>query len=149
MALDPTNETTQPAGKAVRHILGKIFLEDWLTKLVALAITIALWVGVTGLSTPTTRRIADIPLTLSYPNNTEITNSPVQSISIVVSGDKRRVNQLTESNLVVSLDLSDVPPGDRVIELTPDSVSIELPLGVKLQEINPNRIAVRIEAVEE
>ena len=58
----------------VRHILSKIFLEDWLTKLVALAITLALWVSVTGLSTPTTRRIADIPLTLSYSIQTEITN---------------------------------------------------------------------------
>lgn len=131
------------------QILRKIFLEDWLTKLVALAITVALWIGVTGLSTPTTRRMAEIPLTLSYSNKAEITNSPIQTVSIVISGDKRRVNQITESGLVVSLDLSDMPPGDRVIELTPENVSIDLPLGVKLQEIQPNRIAVRLEAVEE
>ncbi|MGD9629555.1 MAG: YbbR-like domain-containing protein [Pyrinomonadaceae bacterium] len=131
------------------QILRKIFLEDWLTKLVALAITVALWIGVTGLSTPTTRRMAEIPLTLSYSNKAEITNSPIQTVTIVISGDKRRVNQITESGLVVSLDLSDMPPGDRVIELSPENVSIDLPLGVKLQEIQPNRIAVRLEAVEE
>lgn len=132
-----------------RHILSKVFLEDWLTKLVALAITLALWIGVTGLSTPTTRRMADIPLTLSYSNKTEITNSPIQAVSIVISGDKRKINQITEAGLVVSLDLSDVQPGDRVIQLSPENVSIDLPLGVRLQEIQPSRIAVRLEAVEE
>lgn len=133
----------------VKHVARKIFLEDWATKLVALAITVALWIGVTGLSTPTTRRIAEVPLTLSYSNKTEITNSPVQAVSIVISGDRRKVNQITENNLVVSVDLSDVPPGDRVVQLGPENVSIDLPLGVKLQEIQPSRIAVRLEAVEE
>ena len=133
----------------LKHLARKIFLEDWTTKVVALAITLALWVGVTGLSTPTTRRIADVPLTLSYSNKTEITNSPVQSVSIVVSGDRRKVNQITENGLVISVDLSDVLPGDRMVDLKPETVSIDLPLGVKLQEIQPSRIAVRLEAVEE
>jgi len=140
----------RPTGlRFVKHIARKIFLEDWTTKVVALAITLALWVGVTGLSTPTTRRIADVPLTLSYSNKTEITNSPVQAVSIVISGDRRRVNQITENGLVISVDLSDVPPGDKVVQLGPENVSIDLPLGVKLQEIQPSRIAVRLEAVEE
>ena len=133
----------------LKHVARKVFLEDWTTKVVALAITLALWVGVTGLSTPTTRRIADVPLTLSYSNKTEITNSPVQAVSIVVSGDRRKVNQITENGLVLSVDLSDVPPGDKVVQLGPENVSIDLPLGVKLQEIQPSRIAVRLEAVEE
>ena len=131
------------------HIARKVFLEDWTTKLVALAITLALWVGVTGLSTPTTRQIAEVPLTLSYSNKTEITSSSVQTVNIVISGDRRKVNQVTENNLVVSVDLSDVLPGERLVALEPDKVSIELPLGVKLQEIRPNRIAVRLESVEE
>jgi len=131
------------------HIARKVFLEDWTTKLVALAITLALWVGVTGLSTPTTRQIAEVPLTLSYSNKTEITNSSVQAVNIVISGDRRKVNQVTENNLVISVDLSDVQPGERIVQLGPENVSIDLPLGVKLQEIRPNRIAVRLEAVEE
>ena len=132
----------------LKHVARKVFLEDWTTKLVALSITLALWIGVTGLSTPTTRRIAEVPLTLSYSNNTEITNSPVQAVSLVISGDRRKVNQITEDNLVVSVDLSDVPPGDRVVQLGPEYV-LNLPLGVKVQEIQPSRIAVRLEAVEE
>ncbi len=145
----PSSEQQKPKRLFIKHIVSKIFLEDWPTKLVALAITFALWLGVTGLSTPTARRMSDIPLTLSYSNNTEITNSPIQNVSIVVSGDRRKINQLSETGLVVSLDLSDVAPGDRVVQLTPENVMIDLPLGVKLQEILPNKIAVRLEAVEE
>jgi len=58
--------------------------------------------------------------------------------------------QVNKNDLVVSLDLSDVQPGDRVLQLTPDSVSpLTLPTGIKLEEIQPSRIAVKIEAVEE
>lgn len=136
-------------GLFLKHIARKIFLEDWVMKLVALAITLGLWFGVTGLSTPTTQRITGIPLTLRYSNNAEVTNSPIQEVDIVVSGDKRRVAQVNKNDLAVSIDISDVQPGDRVLVLTPENVTLSLPAGVKLEEILPNRIAVRIEAVEE
>ena len=48
----------------VKHIARKIFLEDWPMKVVALVITLALWLGVTGLSTPTTQRLTGVPLSL-------------------------------------------------------------------------------------
>lgn len=132
-----------------KNILRKVFLEDWLMKLVALAITFALWVGVTGLSNPTQQRMSGIPLTLRFSNNTEVTNSPLQEVDIVISGDKRKIDQINKNDLLVSLDLTDVQPGDRVIELTPDKVSISLPTGIKLDEIQPRRIAVKLEPVEE
>jgi len=134
----------------LKQIVRKIFLEDWAMKLIALIITLGLWLGVTGLSTPTTTRFSGVPLTLRVSNNTEITNSPLQEVDIVLTGDKRRMAQVNKNDLVVSLDLSDVQPGDRVVQLTPDSVSpLTLPTGIKLEEIQPSRIAVKIEAVEE
>lgn len=118
-------------------------------KLVALAVTFALWLGVTGLSTPTTTRLTGVPLTLRFSSNTEVTNSPIQEVDIVITGDKRRVNQINKNDLIVSVDLTDVGAGDRVIQLTPETVSLALPTGVKLDEIQPNRIAIRLEPVEE
>ena len=132
-----------------KQILRKIFLEDWVMKLVALAITLALWLGVTGLSTPTTQRLTSVPLSLRFSNNIEVTNSPIQEVDIVVTGDKRKLAQINKNDLIVSMDISDVMPGDRVISLTPETVAVSLPTGVKLDEIQPGRIAVRIEAVEE
>jgi YbbR domain-containing protein len=117
-------------------------------KLVALVITLGLWFGVTGLSTPTTKRLT-IPLSPSISNNTQITNSLIPDVDIVISGDKRKIDQINKSELVASLDLTDVAPGDRVVSLTPENVFVSLPQGVKLVEIAPTRIAVNLEAVLE
>ena len=51
--------------------------------------------------------------------------------------------------MVVSLDLTDTQPGDRTVKITPENVSVELPTGVKLEEVQPNKIAVKLEPVEE
>ncbi|MGB7068729.1 MAG: CdaR family protein [Pyrinomonadaceae bacterium] len=150
MAVDSKhNQEKRPPGLFLKHIIRKIFLEDWMMKLVAVIITLALWFGVTGLSTPTTTRMSGIPLTLRFSSSTEITNSPIREVDIVISGDKRRIGQINKNDLGVFLDLTDTPPGDRVVNLNPETVAIELPTGIKLDGIEPNKIAVRLEAVEE
>lgn len=131
----------------VKNILRKVFLEDWLMKLVALVITFALWVGVTGLSKPTVQRMNGIPLMLRFGSNVDAATT-TQEIDIIISGDKRKIDQVNRNELVVSLDLSEIQPGDRVIQLNPDTVSIPLPNGIKLDEIQPRQIAVKLEPVE-
>jgi YbbR domain-containing protein len=132
-----------------RRLFRRVFLEDWLLKLIALAITLALWLGVTGLRAPTSLRLKNVTLNPRVSNNMEITNSPPQEVEIVITGDKRKVDRLNSHDLVVSIDLTDIKPGDRIIQLTPENVNLELPSGVKLDEIQPNKIAVRLEKVEE
>ncbi len=131
-----------------KHITRKLFLEDWALKLIALVITLGLWFGVTGLSTPTTKRFT-IPLNLSISSGAQIVNSPLQEVEIEVSGDKGKVGQINRSDLAATLDLTDVSHGDRVVLLSPETVSVTLPQGVKLVEVAPSRIAVNLEAVEE
>src|SRR5829696_10080665 len=97
----------------IKHILKKIFLEDWVMKVVALAITLALWFGVTGLSTPTTQRLPSVPLSLRFSNNIEVTNTPIQEVTLVVTGDRRRLAQINKNDVIVSMDISDMIPGDR------------------------------------
>jgi len=131
-----------------KHILRKAFLEDWPLKLLALVITLTLWFGVTGLSTPTTKRLT-IPLNLNISSNAQVTNAPQQEVDIEISGDKRKVEQINRADLLASIDLTEVQPGDRIIPLTPETVYVALPQGVKLVEVQPSRIAVKLEAVEE
>jgi YbbR domain-containing protein len=138
----------EPRKLFLKHIVRKIFFEDWALKLLALVITFGLWFGVTGLSTPTTKRFT-VPLVPSISNNAEITNTPIEEVDIVISGDKRKIDQINRSDLVASLDLTDVPPGDRVVSLTPANVFVALPQGIKLDEVQPSRIAIKLEAVEE
>ncbi len=131
----------------LKNILKKVFLEDWPMKLAALVITFALWVGVTGLSQPTIQRMNGIPLTLRFSDDVDAT-STADEIDIVISGDKRKIDQLNRNDLVVSLDLTNVQPGNQVVQLTPGRVSIMLPTGIKLDEIIPRQIPVKIETVE-
>jgi YbbR domain-containing protein len=131
------------------RLFRKIFLEDWLMKLVALIITLALWFGVTGLRAPSTRRLQNIPLNIRVSNNIEVTNSPVTEVDIVVTGDKRKIDALNSRDLVVSLDLTDVQAGDRTVQIMPGNVTVELPSGVKLEEVQPSKIPVKLETVEE
>lgn len=143
-----TPNRQEPKRLSMRRVLRKIFLEDWMLKLTALVITLALWFGVTGLSTPTTKRFS-IPLIPNIATNVEIINTPREEVDIVVSGDQRRVDQISRSDLVATLDLRDVAPGDWVISLSPETVAVTLPQGVKLEEVQPSRIPINLEAVEE
>lgn len=139
----------QPNKFFFKQIFRKVFLEDWVMKLVALAITLALWLGVTGLSKSTTLRLTGIPLDVRYSNNIEVTNTPINAINFVISGDSRKVSQIRAGDLAATIDISEVPPGDRVIPLTPETVYVfPLPTGVKVEEILPRSFAVRIESVE-
>lgn len=133
----------------IRRIFRRVFLDDWLLKLVALAITLALWLGVTGLREPTIVRLKNITLNQRVSNNMEITNSPVREVDIVVMGDKRKIDRLNSQDLVMSVDLTDIKSGDHIVQLSPDTVTLDLPSGIKLDEILPNKIAVRLEMVEE
>ena len=131
-----------------RNILRKAFLEDWLLKLIALAITLGLWFAVTGLSTPTRERLS-VPLNLIIASNAQITNSPQHDVQIEISGDKRKIDQINRGDLSATYDLTDVAPGDWVITLAPERLSVPLPQGVRVEEIVPGRIPVKIEALAE
>ena len=144
-----TAETRKTGTLFLKHILRKIFLEDWLTKLVALLITIALWVGVTGLSEVGSDRYK-VPMVLRLADNAEATNQPVDQVEIRISGDKRRLGQIREGDLRVWVDLTATPVGNHTLTLAPDTVTMpDLPTGIRLEDINPKKIVVRLEAIEE
>ena len=131
----------------LRRIFRRVFLEDWLLKLIALAITLGLWLAVTG--GRISGRFENIALNPRVSNDMEITNFSPKEVTVFVTGDKTKVNSLLSRDLVMSVDLTDVKAGDRIVQLTPQSVSLELPSGVKLDRIEPNKINLRLERVEE
>jgi YbbR domain-containing protein len=139
-----------PQQALIKRLLRRVFIEDWLIKLVALVITLALWLGVSGLRAPITTRLNNIVLQPRISNELEITNSPVSEVALVVTGDRRKIDQIKPENLIVSFDLTSVrETGDLIVHLTPENVNVELPTGVRLDEIQPNKIAVQLETVTE
>ena len=150
MPLTNENRIDREQGQAfLSRLFRKIFLEDWTMKLIALVITLGLWLGVTGLRTPTSSNFRSIPLNLRVANDLEVTNSPVSEVDIKISGDKSKINQINKEDLLVSLDLSDIQPGERVVSITPENVNVELPAGVKLEGISPSIIPIKLEKIIE
>ncbi len=138
----------QPVALFLRNIARKVFLEDWVLKVVALVISLALWLGVTGLSTPGNENYS-VPLNIRTSDNSIVTGTIIEEVEIRLSGDKRKIEQINKDDLRISLDLTDIAAGDHIVALTPETVAITLPLGLKLDAIRPNKIPVRIEYVEE
>lgn len=133
----------------LRRLIRRVFYDDWLIKVFALLITLALWFGVTGLRAPITTRLNNVTLKSRVSNDLEITNTPVSEVDLVVTGDKRKIDQINSENLVVSFDLTDAQAGEQLVQLTPENVNVELPTGVRLEELQPNKIAVKLENVLE
>jgi YbbR domain-containing protein len=125
----------------------KIFIDDWPMKFVALLITITLWFGVSGLRTNTTARLKSVALNIKLQNDMELTSASLAEIDLFVTGDKRKVDPLNPRDLVASLDLTQMSPGDRIIQLTPSNVVIDLPTGVSLDSIEPTQIPIKLERI--
>lgn len=133
---------------SLRRFLERLFLDDWVMKLIALIITLGLWIGVTGSRTPTTERIENVALKLRTSNTMEITDLPFKEVALVVTGDNHKINQIRRENISVSVNLIDAQPGNFVMQLTPDNVEVNLPSGVRIEQVQPSKISFKVETVE-
>ena len=130
-----------------KHILRKIFLEDWFLKLVALLITLGLWYGVSVSSKKGTATMA-AQLAFRVSDDSVLMSPGIQDVTIRIAGDDRTIDQLFGNDIRVTADLTQSPNGERTLQLTPQSVSTNLPPGVKVEDIQPSRIAVTLEPVQ-
>jgi len=138
----------KPQGLFIKHVIRKIFLEDWAMKLIALAITLGLWLGVTVFTKQGSARLT-VPLSVRTSDNSILTNSAVKDVTIRVSGDDQRIRDLSPSDIRILLDLANVEPGEKIITITPQTVSHNLPSGVRLEDIQPRGVPVKLEAAEQ
>lgn len=130
---------------ALERAARKVFIEDWSLKLLALAITLILWFAVTGQNKPLTIRTG-VQLNLIKSSNLDISNDPPKTIEVVLRGSRPNLQSLSPLDLVATVDVSDHPAGERVIRLTLDRVTMQLPDGVKIESFQPSTIPIRLEA---
>lgn len=128
--------------------LRAIFLEDWSLKLLALAITLGLWFGVTGQRTPATIRLSNVQLNFRLPNAMEISNEPPDKVDAILTGSKEALNRLNSRNLIAFVDVSGYQQGMHTVRLMRDTVTMDLPEGVHIDGVDPNLVALRLEPRE-
>jgi YbbR-like protein len=129
---------------SVERVLRRIFVEDLGLKLLALLITLVMWFAVTGENKPVTIGSA-VQLNFILPPNLAIGNDPPKTVEVYLTGRKSKLDGIRASDLVATVNLSDSSAGERVIRLSSDRVSIQLPEGVKLESFKPNTVSTRLE----
>jgi YbbR domain-containing protein len=122
-----------------------MFIEDWSLKLLALAITLGLWFGVTGQRTPATVRLSSVLLNFRLPGEMEISNEPPERIDVILTGSKEALDRLNSRNLIAFVDVSGYMQGTHAVSLARDNVTMDLPDGVHINAIDPNHISLRLE----
>lgn len=125
--------------------LREVLFEDWGLKLLALAVALGLWYAVTSQSAPVTIRLRGVQLFFLRPEDVEIGNEPREEVEVTLQGRSSELNELVMRNLVATVDVSRYKLGERVVRLTPDNVSMNLPEGVRIEKIEPNNVALRLE----
>ena len=126
------------------RVLRKVFVDDWGVKLLALGITLVLWMAVADLNKPRTIRVAT-QLNFIRPVNLEISNEPPRTIDVELTGSRERLNNMKLFDLVATVDISDNAAGERVIRLTNERVHMDLPDGVRIESFKPTTIPIRLE----
>jgi len=141
---DSVSVETPRRPSAVERWARRIFVQDWSLKLVALAMTLVLWLAVTGQNEPETIRTG-VRLNFIRPPDLEISNDPPKSVDAFLTGSRSKLSSLSTPELVATVDLSDHRPGDRVVRLSVDRVKMTLPPGVVVESFQPSTIPVRLE----
>lgn len=134
----------------VRRWLHDLLFADWGLKLLALVITLGLWFAVTGQRVPTTARLHKVPLFFVLPNEMEISNEPRDEVDLTLRGSKRVLDGIKSSDVSLSYDASSYRPGERVVQLSPNNITLQLPEGasaedVTIERIEPGSVPLRLE----
>lgn len=132
----------------VESVVRAIFIEDWSLKLLALAITLGLWFGVTGQRTPATIRLSNVQLNFRLPNDMEVGNEPPGTIDVILTGSKEALDRLNSRSLIAFVDVSGEKQGTHTVRLMRDTVTMDLPEGVRIDGIDPGFVALRLELRE-
>src|SRR5580765_4675205 len=110
----------------LEHWVRKLVFEEWGLKLLALAITIFLWLAVTGQNKPVTMRVSDVQLNFLKPDGLEISNEPPAHVEAFLRGSKEKLDLIGPRDLVATVDLTDQKAGERIVRLSLDRVKMDL-----------------------
>jgi len=131
---------------AFERWLRRMLFEDWGLKLLAVAVTIVLWMAVSGQNKPITQRSV-VQLNFLRPDGMEISNDLPEGVEVTLKGSQAKLDELGP-RLLATVDITDQKPGERVLRLV-DRLQMALPPGVTIQGTRPTTIAIRLEPIVE
>ncbi len=124
------------------------FLKDFIFengsyKVVALLITLILWITVLGNKDQVLNQT--VRLNFILPKNHIISNSLNDQVQVQISGSRLSLKKLARGIEPININLEDAKPGRTIITIPTDT--IPLPFGAQIVNINPASIVVDIDRV--
>lgn len=123
----------------------ELVFDDWGLKLLALAITLAVWSGVTSSGASAVIRLRSVELMFLLPEDMETSGEPRDEVQVTLRGSRQSLDTLNVRRMIASVNLQDYKLGERVVRLTPERVTMELPDGVQIEKIEPDTVPLRVE----
>ncbi|MGB9823191.1 CdaR family protein [Thermodesulfovibrio sp.] len=121
------------------RILKKLLAENLTFKLISIALAIFLWFFVTFRGQ--TETSIEVPIEFkNTPSQMEILKQNVKKVTITISTRERILRELTQNNIRVVIDLTNVKLGENSIPITKSSV--KLPRGVEILKIEPSQVKI-------
>lgn len=122
--------------------------KSWITengsyKLVALFVTLILWVTILGRGDIVMTK--EVKLDFILPPNMAIVEKNDKEVTVKVSGPRMALKKFTQSPVTITLDLS--PRGAGPVEATITPKNVEVPFGVKVMSVHPEIVKVTLQPV--
>lgn len=123
----------------MKKIFKKLLAENLTFKLISIALAIFLWFFVTFKGQ--TETSIEVPIEFkNTPAEMEILKQSVKKVTIAVSARERILRELTQNNVRIVIDLSNVRLGENSIPITKSSV--KLPRGIEILRIEPSQLKI-------
>jgi YbbR domain-containing protein len=110
-------------------------------KIVALLITLILWVIILGSREQAVSKF--IPTEYLLPRDTMIVNTVPHEVAFKVVGQRLGLKKFTEMNEPLTIDLTSAVEGITTVRIHPDSINV--PQGLRVVNVSPNVITPNIE----
>ncbi|MBN2341329.1 MAG: hypothetical protein JXX29_07305 [Deltaproteobacteria bacterium] len=136
------------SGKQVETFIKKAFSENKGLKLLALVITLGLFIAVRAQEK--VQRWVDVEVEVVYPKKGSglvLTNKPINAVRVHIRGRRSIVNDIkNEASHLVKMDLSNrTRPGMSTFFFEPEMFNFD---GVEVVDINPEAVSIRTEKLE-
>lgn len=126
----------------MNKIFRKILTENLTFKIISIALAVFLWFFVTFKGQ--TETTIEIPIEFkNIPSDMEILKQSIRKVNVAISARDRIIRELTQNNVRVLIDLSNVKLGENSIPITKSS--IKLPRGTDVLRIEPSVVKVQID----
>lgn len=130
----------------MNRIFKNILTENLTIKIISIALALFLWFFVTFKGQ--TETSLDIPLEFkNTPSDMEVFKQSAKKISVSISARERILKEISQNDIRVVVDISNVKLGENSIPITKSS--IKLPRGIEILRIDPSTVKLLVDKKEQ